>query len=747
MKPSRRTPWTRILGIFGPLILLVAAACGQGQTKPAAVEAVASPRAVAAALSLHTFESRYIQIDACPNTDLPLEEKVGCDAAWSGDANLFTGDDNDLLLSLGKLSNFPPHPSQSAPYPLRHGSTAAYIDWDDLTGAEAFANHFRSDFDATVGVDASAFPGSNSCVGPANVLDKMNLTYVAVSNNTEYAFFGVQRRDNSGDAGYMWIFNKLPPPSFGVEQTLLGTNDGLGDNCQASQYPLTFRVTQGDVLFRGHFAPGSNEPLLSVYVVVSAIDASTSVKDGNAVFHAQCPASGPCYVEMPAKSAINWQVTLGNTTSTLWLEKGGVVAGAAVNTGIAGLGTTGDTANTTTKGIGKVGLKTPLASDATYTVKSTGASWQCKDPNGCMQENVFAEVAVAVETFLSGGNACGATFYGSVISRSSGTTPSPDMKDLAGPFEFNFGAAGVTAVVTPTCGEGTSAKFTYKVGSYTGIAGGTVDLSECATQGCKCDWYLDKDTTPFISSCNYEDASKVVSGSDPHTLKLVATDGSCPASATIKDIIVYPPPSVSPALSSGCVSPVAFGFAANAAGSNGKETYAWTFSGGYAGSSVDASGSVSSGVGAGKLITGSLTLTVDRGFTPACTASGSATTTPWAPISVSIAPSSLGSSCTSTPSPISTDAIAFLSSVSGGSGEYLYSWTDGTGVAGTLAGKCTEGTNTANCTFDPADSSFCVSQTFKLQVTDKSEAVTGCGAKVSNNNTYGKTTTVTATNN
>jgi hypothetical protein len=389
--------------------------------------------------------------------------------------------------------------------------------------------------------------------------------------------------------------------------------------------------------------------------------------------------------------------------------------------------------------MGKVGLKSLLANDATYTVKSTGATWKCTDPNGCMQENLFAEVAVDITTFIESG-ACGATFYGSVISRSSGTTPSPDMKDLAGPYEFNFGSASVTAVVAPTCGTGTDAQFNYKIGTYTGFAGGTVDLSKCSGSGCACKWFLDGATTAFSTDCNYTDVLKSVTGASPHTLKLEATDGFCPASATIANINVWAPPTVTAALSSDCLGALDFTYGATPGGVKGTAGYAWSFTGGHTGTSTSQGGTITSGITAKSLITGKVTLT-DTRLDPlgnlACTAEATATTTAYLPIDVTITRDAAPQTCPS----MTSDAVTFLGTPSGGSGDYVLEWEDGSGAA---LGVCAA---TTSCTIDPADGTFCFSQTLKLKVSDLNFGTTSCAAKTSNSYTYGKVTTVTATAN
>jgi len=79
---------------------------------------------------------------------------------------------------------------------------------------------------------------------------------------------------------------------------------------------------------------------------------------------------------------------------------------------------------------------------------------------------------------------------------------------------------------------------------------------------------------------------------------------------------------------------------------------------------------------------------------------------------------------------MSSDAVTYAATVSGGDGNYSYAW-NGVPCAGT------------QCLVDPSDSAFCVAISFNLTVDDGSF----CALKTSETETYTKTTTVTATNN
>lgn len=342
---------------------------------------------------LNTFLTDSIQIDML--------------AGGPGDANIYrTADPADGTASVD----------------LPAGGPGSYIDWHDL--ADDFQNHLLGDTDDdTRGVDLTAFPGSSSCVGPANVLSKMDLVYVGVASNTRYVYLAALRSGNNGDAGYYWLFTrKQPHESAGTPP------------CSASQKLLVYDISGpdaatgalGDVLIGGHFKPSSG-PMLTVYT-------ATRDEDGVA-----------------AVNAIDF-------TSSLWTRNPGGVAAVAVNT-------------------------TPTAPSAwgTKGVKSlTGSN---------LDTELFAEAAIPLSMF-TGGSSCGAAYYGSVITRSSGSGgTSPDLKDLAGPARFNFGSVSVEPILVPTCDMAPG----FGLASATGSNGEPLESPTCS-------WVFDDDETS--SSCS-----------------------------------------------------------------------------------------------------------------------------------------------------------------------------------------------------------------------------------------------------
>jgi hypothetical protein len=76
---------------------------------------------------------------------------------------------------------------------------------------------------------------------------------------------------------------------------------------------------------------------------------------------------------------------------------------------------------------------------------------------------------------------------------------------------------------------------------------------------------------------------------------------------------------------------------------------------------------------------------------------------------------------------MTSDAASYAASVSGGDGNYVFSW-NGAACAG------------SSCTIDPADGDFCVSKQISLTVDDGSPL---CPPATSNSQTYTKVTTIT----
>ncbi len=612
---SRVPSFVRILTLSGALSIVLA--CGSHE--PARVAKSSTGTSTAALLpTLNLFIADSIQID-----------QVGA-ALTADDANLFTGND----------------PADgSASFDKPPGGPGNYIDWNDLSGAIADHVLYDWDYSATKGKDPTAFPQSNECVAPAQVLSKMDLTYVAAASNTQYAYFAVQRSDNSGDAGYYWIVTKLEPKLV----------PGPSGPCSANQQQLLYDLSAGDVLLGGHFQPSASSPAIQVWKAVANRTNVTAI------------------------DALNFN------DATLWAEQPNAASAVAVNA-----------TNTAPGAFGSNGVnKTSL------------------DANGNLKPWIFAELALPVNVF-TGPSICGAEFFASVITRSSGSGgTSPDLKDLVGPMKFNFGSPTVTAKLTPTCTN----SFGYELLTFTGIDGQPV-------QNPSCSWTF-SNGAGTSATC-----SGTVTGLSPgsYTGTLEASDASgCKATVTTAAVNVYDALSATCTLTPNCS--LGFGYTDGFSGGSGTVSYAWTFSGSGGGtptptSSTTASGSVS--VDKGALSYHAHLVVTDQRTDIHCEASCDADATPYAPIVVHIAPTAPAPVC-----PMTSDAVTYSPTVSGGDGNYSYTW-NGAACAG------------SQCTINPSDSEFCVAQQFSLTVDDGSPL---CPAATSETETYTKVTTVTATNN
>ena len=159
------------------VVFAVCAALGAGcgaDTKPESLDkteqSAQAPAPVAAAGPLlNTFDARCLQIDQLAAPAIP-----------PADANLFVGND-------------PADGTASRDFPVC--SSGPYIDWQTLS--TDLANHRLLDCpgdpaQCASGKDPTSFPRSNECVGTSSVLSKMDLTYVAASSNSQFAYFAVR---------------------------------------------------------------------------------------------------------------------------------------------------------------------------------------------------------------------------------------------------------------------------------------------------------------------------------------------------------------------------------------------------------------------------------------------------------------------------------------------------------------------------------------------------------------------------
>jgi hypothetical protein len=575
-----------------------------------AADEVAQKSSAAATVTLNTFIGQSIQIDQLAPGSLAAE-----------DANLFVGADPADGTS-----------SEDAPT----GGPSPFIDWDDL--ASSLDNHRLLDLDGAKGRDPTAFPRANECVSSANVLSKMDLTYIASANNNKFAYFAVQRSDNNGDAGYYWVFTKKEPRQVQGEAP-----------CASDEYRLLYDVSVGDVLLAGHFKPNGS-PLLRVFKATAAQNGVTAV------------------------DAVDF-------TSSLWAEDAASMAAVAVNT-------------------------TPTAPGAFGAAGVKGMSGSNLD------KEIFAEAAVKLSLFAGEGSLCGQTYFGSVITRSSGSGgTSPDLKDLAGPALFNFGGTEASATLTAGCDNVVTFDATAKGPDGQPLENG------------KCSWVFDNDPSKTADTCS----GTITLPAGAHTGTVTVQDpvSTCSDTKTTAQANVYDPLSLSAELSGTCN--LQLGYKATLQGGSPNATYGWKFSS-NSGTAPDASGASGTvTASAPGTYTGTVIVTdTHDGIT--CTKMANAQAPTYAPLSVALAAVAKPAACMD----MSSDAVTFRATPTGGSGSVTYGWNGWSGVG------CSNGLST-DCIVDPADSAFCVDVSLSVTATDPV-----CGTATSPEKTYKKRTTVEA---
>ncbi|MBI4508568.1 MAG: hypothetical protein HY698_02955 [Deltaproteobacteria bacterium] len=318
----------------------------------------------------------------------------------------------------------------------------------------------------------------------------------------------------------------------------------------------------GDVLLVGHFHP-NDTPLLRVYRAVADRAGLTAIQ----------------------------AIDFANTA--LWAPDPAAVAASAVNTTVTDPGALG--------AAGVVGLTT----------------------RGYLKPELFAEAAVPLSVFGGGSSLCGSTYYGSVITRSSGAGgTSPDLKDLAGPALFNFGTVSANASLTPTCGLDVA----YRIDVATGANGQSMEAPGCL-------WQFDDGSTS--TSCSGIHAMSPGS----HVASVTVTDPGfgCSVTVDVDGVEVYPPLSASATLGLACAGQFTYDAEATG-GASGPVSFSWAFSGDSVpdpSSSTQKSGLVSVPQ-LGFPYSATIEVTQDRPDGLHCSASASATITPRDPVTIAV---------------------------------------------------------------------------------------------------------------
>ncbi|HTJ80318.1 MAG TPA: hypothetical protein VL400_01310 [Polyangiaceae bacterium] len=360
------------------------------------------------------------------------------------------------------------------------------------------------------------------------------------------------------------------------------------------------------------------------------------------------------------------------------------------------------------------GSASGILSSINDSTATAGGPWGHVDAQGNwvlgdLSRFSFAE-SVAPISVLPGVNQCGGKAYVQVRTRSSSTATS-DLKDTSKVFEFQFNSASATASLSPSCDQG----FNYTA------SGVGVDGKPIANPTCH--WTFSDGSTSDLCS-GFKSAAP---GS--YTGSVEVTDPAAPGCAGTKEtgsVSVYAPISVVADLTATCSSTFTYDATASGGSNAAGASYAWAFSGGPTtpSSSTTKSGSVTVGT-PGISYTG-LVVATDPRTDITCTASASDSATPYAPLAVDLALAAAAQSCPG----MTSDSVTYDASPSGGNGSYTYTW---------IGPSCSG----SSCTIDPSDGTFCTSQTVAVKLSDSSGL---CSDVTSETETYGKTTTVTASN-
>lgn len=607
---------------------------------------------------LFTFIQEYIEIDRLNNGtsadfgDANLYKFVGTDAQLAACTTGSGADPHDqtcdarlpasqLAACTSPSDTLPCKCTGDALVDPEDCTEVEFIDWFDLLttgGAVDPAKLEEHRLLDEIKTDPSSFQ-NDSCVTSTKVLGKMDLTVAAVANNSEYAYMGLKRFDNNGDAGYSWIFNRISP--F-LDPTRPGCSQGE---------PLVYELTEGDVLISGNFNPSAGAELI--------VRRATSFADGQ---------------EFLAADVVKPGLLIGG--NPVWETVPGTVNLAAVNTTATRFG-----AMEVISGVDQTGNRTDKGA-----VSGTAGSFN-------VGPNIFAEAAVDIEVFAgSNGSLCDLTFWGSVVSQPS-SADTADLKDLLGPRLFNFGSLSIDASVAPSCDKEIHLSLDHVT------APGGIDTNDPSTvEGLSCEWTCEHTSgaQKTFSQCSgtLELAPADPTGSWTCSIDVTVADGlGCEATLGAGSVDVYEPLTVLVNTTDYCDS--TFDYAATPSGGSGTVTYAWQFTGPPTitpSTTTGASGNASV-TDPDNDFTATVTITdsrTDLTGDDACTATNFATAHPLSPVAVTISPSAESLTC-----PLSDDTITYTAVATGGDGgPYTYNWSGCTSSSGDT---CT--VNPADSTF------------------------------------------------
>jgi hypothetical protein len=364
---------------------------------------------------------------------------------------------------------------------------------------------------------------------------------------------------------------------------------------------------------------------------------------------------------------------------------------------------------------------------------------------GNIEPEIFAESSIPLSIF-TGGSSCGASYFGTVITRPSGSGgTSPDLKDLAGPAIFNFGQPEVAASLQPTC----DLAFLYHVDQVLGL-----DRTPLDEGAYTCHWdFYDSSDQLIGASETCAGVHSVATADSYYGVASIELGDllSCGDSETTEATTLFAPITAIAHAAGTCDGAEApyvasFNFWGDVEGGSGEFDYLWTFTGADDPACItnpatsaalpDASepGIVAVDTGATTYLA-TLNVTdrregvVDAEGNPVvCSDDDEDTAVPYAPLTVSLELTASAMTCPD----ISTDAALYTAVVSGGDGNYVYDWTNN---------SC-DGAD--QCTIDPDDSNFCYDTSLQVTVDD---GVGLCEAVASEVETYHKVTIVEASDN
>jgi hypothetical protein len=264
----------------------------------------------------------------------------------------------------------------------------------------------------------------------------------------------------------------------------------------------------------------------------------------------------------------------------------------------------------------------------------------------------------------------------------------------------------------PTCGLDVQ----FAVTSAAGLDGASIANPTCT-------WTFDDGST--ATGCT--GVQPLAAGARTGTVVVTDPSSGCSDIVTTAPVTVYPPLSVTADLVGSCDG--SFTYAAVGSGGSGAFSYLWSFSGGgpvSVSSSSAPAGSVTVGATPASY-SGTVSLIDARPDGLSCPATATDETMVFSPMHVNLALSGAAQACPT----MADDGVRYDAVISGGSGNYSVVW-NGAACSGT------------SCVINPADGTFCDTQSFSATVSDDSGL---CPAVTSETETYSKITMVNVTDN